>query len=532
MSLPPSTRPDHKPATARFAEPLLLLLSLLLAVLGAIIGLQLITSLGISANTSIIGALLAMLSSRIPLGITRRLRSLERQNLVQTAVSSATFGAANSLMIPLGVPAAMGMPELVLPMLIGAAAAMLLDGYMLYRLFGSRIFPASGSWPAGVATAEAIWAGDQGGKKAAFLGLGAATGITGALCGIPMSAFGAAFLGNVAALGMFGLGLLLRAYSPHWLGVDLAARYIPHGLMIGAGLVALFQVASAIRQARHGQQAEQASLSVNGQQTRRVLSGGLLAYCLIALLISLLAGHAGEMTPGMLLAFVLYAAFAAYVHELIVGIAAMHSGWFPAFAVALITLTIGMVIGFPPSALAILAGFSSATGPAFADMGYDLKTGYLLRGEGRDPAAELAGRRQQLLAAMAGFLVAALVVALSHRHFFALGMIPPVDHVYAATIRAGSSSHTISQLLLWALPGALLQYLGGAKRQLGVLLSTGMLIMLPLAGWAVLAGLAIRLWLQKQQPERHRAAMSAFAGGVIAGDTLYGFSHAMNRLSR
>jgi hypothetical protein len=40
----------------------------------------------------------------------------------------------------------------------------------------------------------------------------------------------------------------------------------------------------------------------------------------------------------------------------------MHSGWFPAFAVALITLTIGILIGFPPTALAVLVGFSAAAG--------------------------------------------------------------------------------------------------------------------------------------------------------------------------
>ena len=51
------------------------------------------------------------------------------------------------------------------------------------------------------------------------------------------------------------------------------------------------------------------------------------------------------------------------MHEVIVGLAAMHSGWFPAFAVALITLVIGMLIGFPPVALALLVGFSAATGP-------------------------------------------------------------------------------------------------------------------------------------------------------------------------
>mgnify|MGYP000358662239 CR=1 FL=1 len=58
---------------------------------------------------------------------------------------------------------------------------------------------------------------------------------------------------------------------------------------------------------------------------------------------------------------------------MIVGLAAMHSGWFPAFAVALITLLVGILIGFPPEALAMLCGFAAATGPAFAIWAIDLK---------------------------------------------------------------------------------------------------------------------------------------------------------------
>ena len=41
--------------------------SILISIFGAIIGMQLITSLGITPNTSIIGALIAMLIARIPM---------------------------------------------------------------------------------------------------------------------------------------------------------------------------------------------------------------------------------------------------------------------------------------------------------------------------------------------------------------------------------------------------------------------------------------------------------------------------------
>jgi uncharacterized oligopeptide transporter (OPT) family protein len=513
---------------ARFAEPLLLAVSLVLSVLGAIIGMQMIVTLGISANTSVIGALIAIVFSRIPVELARRFRVLERQNLVQTAISSATFGAANSLMIPIGVPYAMGMPELVMPMLIGAFAAMLVDGAALYFLFGSRVFPATGSWPAGVATAEAILAGDRGGRKAAYLGLGVAVGVAGSLLGVPMSAFGAAFLGNMAALSMLGAGLLVRGYSVALTGVDIAKAYVPHGIMIGAGVVAVFQVAREIRNAR-GAQAEAEISTVSPAHTGRILGGGYVIYAIIALLIAVFAGELAHMSTGMLIAFVLYAAFAAYVHELIVGIAAMHSGWFPAFAVALITLTIGILIGFPAPALAVLAGFSAATGPAFADMGYDLKTGYLLRGEGRDPELELAGRRQQFFAAMTGFVVAGIVVVLFHEGFFARDMLPPVDRVYAASIKAGSSWEISRSLALWAIPGALLQWIGGSKRQLGVLLATGLLLTSPLAGFAVLAGLLLRLVLRRMRGSEP-PELSAFAGGVIAGDALFSFTRSILRI--
>jgi uncharacterized oligopeptide transporter (OPT) family protein len=87
-------------------------------------------------------------------------------------------------------------------------------------------------------------------------------------------------------------------------------------------------------------------------------------------------------------------------------------------------------------------------------------------------------------------------------------------------------------LALWAIPGALLQLLGGAKRQLGILLSTGMLIASPLAGWAVLAGLAIRFVVTRLRGERHSAEMSAFAGGVIAGDALFSFGGSVTRLHK
>jgi uncharacterized oligopeptide transporter (OPT) family protein len=508
----------------RFLEPASLALIAPLCIVGAIIGVQLIVTLGITANTSLIGALTGMALARVPLAAFARYRSIHVQNLAQSAISAATFGAGNALMLPIGIPFVLGRSDLVLPLFAGVFLAMLLDGYMLYRLFDSEVFPATAAWPPGVAAAEAIRAGDEGGRKAAVLGAGVLIGILGNwLAGIPMSAFGVAFIGNIWALSMFGIGLLARGYSgllfAGWLpGGDISKAYIPHGIMVGAGLVALVQVGLIVL--RRGQTAPR-GVSRSPVEVRRSLGLGAGAYVAIALVIALLAGLAAQLSIGMLLLFLVYAAFAALVHEVIVGLAAMHSGWFPAFAVALITLVVGMLIGFPPVALALLVGFSAATGPAFSDMGYDLKAGFMLRGAGNDPAFERDGRRQQLFAAMFAFVIAGVVVLVAYPGFFAAGLVAPVDRVYVATIRAGASIDVAKALLIWAVPGAAIQFLGGPKRQLGVLLATGLLIAFPAAGWAVLAGILCRLAFERFAPGE---GMEVFGAGVIAGDSLYAFA--------
>jgi uncharacterized oligopeptide transporter (OPT) family protein len=515
----------------RFLELTSLLLIAPLCVVGAIIGVQLIVTLGITANTSLIGALAGMMLARIPLAGFARYRSIHVQNLAQSAISAATFGAGNALMLPIGIPFVLGRPDLVPALFAGVFLAMLIDGYMLYRMFDSEVFPATGAWPPGAAAAEAIRAGDEGGGKAVVLGVGVVIGIAGNWLIAPavMSAFGVAFIGNIWALSMFGIGLLIRGYSVllfnnawfAWLipGGDINKAYVPHGMMVGAGIVALVQVAIIIAR-RNRVQTGATSAARTPAQVRQSLGLGVVAYVLIAVVIALLGGLIAQLSVGMLALFLVYAAFAALVHELIVGLAAMHSGWFPAFAVALITLVIGMLIGFPPVALSLLVGFSAATGPAFADMGYDLKAGYMLRGYGSDPAFELEGRRQQLIAAMFAFVIAGIVVWISYRGFFAQNLVAPVDRVYVATIQAGASPAVAWSLVTWAIPGAIIQFLGGPKRQLGILLATGLLISFPLAGWAVLIGIACRIvWERFARSE----GMEVFGAGVIAGDALFAF---------
>jgi len=232
------------------------------------------------------------------------------------------------------------------------------------------------------------------------------------------------------------------------------------------------------------------------------------------------------MSPGRVAGFILFAAVAALVSELIVGISAMHAGWFPAFATALIFLVLGMLLGFPPLALAFLVGFTASTGPAFADMGYDLKAGWILRGSGRHDGFEAQGRRQQYYAELLGLAMAALVVFLTHEAYFARDLVPPVDRVFVATIGAGTSPELARMLLIWAVPGALIQWVGGPGRQLGILLATGLLIFHPVAGWTAAVSLAVRWLLLRRCGERVQGPMYVLAGGFIAGSALASFGAA------
>ena len=320
---------------------------------------------------------------------------------------------------------------------------------------------------------------------------------------------------------MFAVGLLLRGYAPAVIGVDLSEIYMPHGLMIGAGAVALIQVVMIVRGNLSDSSGAKGS---RPSRTNRVLMVGFMAFALAAAGLLLSGGAASEMSIGLILGFIVFAAFAALASELVVGLSAMHAGWFPAFATALIFLVIGILVGFPEIPLALLVGFVSSTGPAFADMGYDLKAGWILRGKGRDPEWERAGRKQQYWAELIGVGVAGALVLMVYETYFQADLIPPLDRVVAATISAGADPLLAKSLLIWAIPGALIQWIGGPSRQLGVLLATGLLILNPIAGWTAVVALIIRGLLTRRYGKDAESPMYIAAGGFIAGSALTGFA--------
>jgi uncharacterized oligopeptide transporter (OPT) family protein len=159
-----------------------------------------------------------------------------------------------------------------------------------------------------------------------------------------------------------------------------------------------------------------------------------------------------------------------------------------------------------------------------------LKAGWILRGRGADPELERLGRRAQLEAELLGIGVAALAVYFLHASYFERDLFPPWDRVAAATISAGASPELARALFLWAIPGALLQALGGPSRQLGVLFATGLLIYFPAAGWTAMASLAIRFLLTRRYGASAESPMYVLAGGFIAGSALTSFGAATLKL--
>lgn len=516
---------EAPPQHPSLAEPAALVFGALQALAGAVIGLELITRVGVTPNTSVIGAIVALAAARLPLSIFAKFRSLDRQNLMQTVISAATFGAANALLLPMGVLWLLGRADLVPVMFVGAAAGMIVGALLLYGVFDSRVYPARAVWPPGIATAECLIAGDRGGRRAFLLAAGALAGGLGRWLGIPMDVFGTCWIGNIWALTMFAVGLLIAGYSGAVAHVDIQSLYVPHGIMIGAGAAALLQMVRIVLRGRGGAGAND-GFTRSDRQFGRALGAGALALLLASAGLAVLAGLWAEMAPGMLAAYVVFSAVAALVSQLVVGISAMHAGWFPAFAAALVFLVLGMLIGFPPLALAFLVGYAASCSPAFADLGYDLKTGWIVRGGGRFAEYERQGRRQQLWAALLGFGVAALLVLFLYHGYFERNLLPPVDKVFAATIMAGSGGGAGAMLLAWALPGAFIQLVGGSTRQIGILLATGLLINNPTAGWTALLALGARVLLRAKYGTAVESPTYVLAGGFIAGAALTSFASA------
>lgn len=497
-----------------------LALLLPLGVLAAVLGAEMVTVLGTVANMGVAGVLAGMALARLPGAFFRPYGAPRMQAMAQAVATAASIGAGQALMLPIGLPFVLGRAELVGPMLLGAALALLVDGWLMVRLFGSAALPAEAAWPQGAAAAAVVRAGAEGERPGVMVLAGMVLGAVGALYRAPMAGFGVALLGNFWALGVFAAGVLVRAHGGvvlDWLGSgwDLMRAQVPQGMLAGAAVVALGQmVEPGLRRRR-----AQGDAPVRVGRPLAMAAGG---HVVVALVLAVAGGLHAAMPAGMVVLFIAFAAAAALLHALVVGLVAMHAGWPPSLAAALLVLVLGGLMGFPPVALCLLAGHAAATGPGFAAMGQALKTVHDLGGDA-------AAQRLQARVVFLGFAVAAGVVWQGHGAFFAAEQVAPAGRVFAVTIQAGIAPETAARLAGWALAGAALQLAGGVRRQLGVMLSAGLLLLNPAVGWAVLAGLAVRGLVLRRGGHR-RAELELFGAGVIAGDALYALYDGLARV--
>lgn len=506
----------------KFSEPVTIIFGSILAVLSGIICMQIMGKVGVSANTSILGAVFAMLISKIPLTLFDRFKSLERQNYIQTIVSGAGFSAANCAFVAVAILFVMGETKAVLPMALGCIFGTAISVYTVGSLFDSPLFPAKEAWAPGVATAEVLEAGDEGGDKAKRVIQGIVAGIVGSIFKLPVGAVGIVFIANIVSMLALGIGLLIRGYCTPLTGFDLGATSIPQGFMVGAGLIALVQAVVSIyksssknKKAKAEREAAEAGLTVSGAKTKGTLIAALLTHVGGGVFVGIICGIFTGMSPLKMILWVIWTAFASVASMIIIGKAAMYSGWFPGFAVTTIFMTIGVLMGFSPIAVAVLTGYISSVGPCFADMGYDLKTGWIIRGKGNNAEREVYGRKQQVFIEMLGAVIGIIVVIFFADMTLKDGLVPATSVVFATTAEMGSNLALLKELMIWAIPGAIVQIIG-RKYMFGVLLATGLLINNPIYGIGVIVAVIFRKIIGDE-------FMNCRDAGLIAGDGLFSF---------
>ena len=100
--------------------------------------------------------------------------------------------------------------------------------------------------------------------------------------------------------------------------------------MIGAGIISLLQCAKILFRKEGKGTSAAAQFGTSLSDMKGALGKGFIAYLVIALGLAVATGLYYEMGVGMFIAWVVFAAVAALISEPIVGVSAMHSGWFPA----------------------------------------------------------------------------------------------------------------------------------------------------------------------------------------------------------
>lgn len=91
----------------------------------------------------------------------------------------ADFAASNCGLTAIAILFVLGETNAILPMALGCLFGTAASIFVVGQLYDSSIFPAEESWAPGIATAEVLEAGDEGGSKAKRIIEGIVVGMVG-----------------------------------------------------------------------------------------------------------------------------------------------------------------------------------------------------------------------------------------------------------------------------------------------------------------------------------------------------------------
>ena len=492
-------------------EPGVLTLGIILAIISAAICMQIMGMFGTAPNTSLIVAVLIMIIARIPINALKKFGNLERQNYIMSIASAAGFSAANGAFIGISMLLILGRDNLVIPLSIGMLTASIISVFSTYKLFDSKIFPSSGSWPMANAAAKILEAGNEGGKKSKELIQGIVVGAILNQFGLPATGIGIAVVANIGTMAAMGIGSLISGFSPLLFDFNFSDTNIAQGIMIGAGVIAFFQIIISIKNMKTKPQEECCDATISETTAKKSLVLTFILFIAGAVLTAYITSLFSYMSNVNMILWILYVGISTLITMLLVGTASMHSGIAPSFAVVTLFLTIGIILGFEPIALAIMVGYVSCVGMVFADTGIGLKTGHIIR-NGID---EAYGRRQQTIMKFLGVIIGVIMAFFFGSYIIDGGAIPPMSIFYARSVSDSIDITLFLDLLMWSIPGAILQFIFGNK-QVGLMLATGLLIGNGLFGAFILITLLFRIKFGVK-------TMAVRGPGLIAGDGLWGF---------
>ena len=116
------------------------------------------------------------------------------------------------------------------------------------------------------------------------------------------------------------------------------------------------------------------------------------------------------------------------------------------------------------------------------------------------PTENIYGRKQQVYIEIYGAIIGIIIVMLFANMTLGQGLIPASSTTFATTCQAVANPELIKTLLIFAIPGAIVQLVGG-KHMIGVLFATGLVINSPIYGIGVLVTTDRRIYeLQRRWP--------------------------------